>query len=127
MTASNNACLENYAVGIAAKVTGVEPGVVRDGLAVGALDWLLIISMIMEAVMKFMEQCNQPQAAFLASVKNPTRLQKARFYNIVRDGFDDSRHFGWRRRAREFADTMMDNLPPDSEILNIVGEVRGGF
>ena len=119
--------LENYAIDIASKVMGVEPGVVRDGLKVGALDWLMIISMIMEAVMAFMEQCNQPQTAMLASIKNPTRLQKARFYNVVRDGFDDARYFGWRRRAREFADCMMDELPPDEDIVAIVAEVRGGF
>jgi hypothetical protein len=119
--------LENYAIDIAAKTTGVQPDVVRAGMKVGAFDWMMIISMIMEAVMKFMEQCNQPKPTLLASIKNPNRLQKARFYNIVRDSFDDQRAWGWRRRAREFADTMMDELPPDSDIEAIVAEVRGGF
>jgi hypothetical protein len=119
--------LENYAVNIAAKTTQVAPDVVRAELKVGALDWLMIISMIMEAVMKFMEQCQQPKPSLLASVKNPTRLQKARFYNIVRDSFDDCRHVGWRRRAREFADTMMTDLPPDTEIELVVDECRNGF
>jgi len=119
--------LENYAIDIAAKTTHVNPDVVRAGVKIGAFDWMMIISMIMEAVMKFMEQCQQPQTAMLASIKNPNRLQKARFYNIVRDSFDDCRYIGWRRRAREFADTMMDELPSDEDVEAIVTEVRGGF
>jgi len=119
--------LQEYAISVAAKTEGVDVGVVRAGLDVGVLDWVMIISMIIEAITAFIDQCQQTDKALVNSVKNPNRLQKARFYNLVRDSFDDCRYLGWRRQARQYADTMMDNLPSDAEIVQIVGEVRGGF
>ena len=123
----SRSALQDYAEGVAAKCCGVDKTIVQTGVSVGAIEWVILIEMIMQIVMQFMEQCNQPKDTFLASVKRPTRLQKARFYNVVRSGFDDQRALGWRRQSRDFADTMLNDLPPDSEILNIVGEVRGGF
>lgn len=127
MDNNNNTVLQGYAITVAAKTEGVDVGVVLAGLEVGVLDWAMIISMIMEAIMAFIQQCQQTEKALVTSVKNPNRLQKARFYNLVRDSFDDCRYAGWRRQARLYADTMMGNLPTDAEIVQIVQEVRGGF
>ena len=119
--------LQDYSINVAAKSLNVDPDVVQGGLKVGVVEWMALIEMIMAMVMKFMEQCQQPKPTLLTSIKNPTRLQRARFYNVVRDGFDDCKHLGWRRQARRFADTMLNDLPPDDTIELIVDECRGGF
>jgi hypothetical protein len=120
--------VQDYAEGIAALAMGVPKSVVCAGVDAKAIEWVIIVDMIMSILTQIMEQCQQSKAQVVASVKDPTRMQRARFFNVVKSNFDCCSGWGWRRKARDFADVMLQNVPADHVVEKIVDQCReGGF
>jgi hypothetical protein len=107
--------LQEFAECIAADVRGTSVSECKAGVDAGVVEWIALVEMIMEMVMKFVEQCQQRKQQLVQTVKQPSRFEKVYFRNLVISNWDDRRGWGWRREARQVADTLLTSASTQSD------------
>ena len=92
----------------------------------GAVEWLVIIEMIMTMIAQIMENCPQSDAGLREAVKRPTLWQRVQVRRVVKDNASDGFGLRWRNKANRIADSMLALAAKqdDTVIDAVIDQVR---
>ena len=118
--------LQAFVVQAVARAKGVSVDVVSGGLNAGAVEWVILIEMVMGFITQMIEQCQQTEEELAASATAPSRMQKVWFRAYVAANWRDRGQWGWRFVARDTADATLAEAARMTltTLVGIVDEVR---
>lgn len=121
--------LQDFAELVAADVAGVPKSEVCAGVDAGAVEWVILVELIMGFITQMLEQCQQNKASLRESVKNPTRWQRVRAHSVVKANCDECSGFRWRQRARQMTDALLTLAAQqeDTVIDQVIDQVRADW